>query len=590
MASSIPSQARAVDPFASYNSDTVNTLTRMLTYGENGLATAYSCDVTLDSTSNQAVTLHPGFLYQDDVWIHIDAEHTVDFTDPDHYYNFDTGFDEIGYYYIVLEYTFVKSRPAPQVKALIVKPSQIGAYTPGGSWLFVKAVEVENTGGSAPYFVVDVHNFDPSNTDNKRLFLRTYAGSDIGLPTHTQHRDQSRIVYGPEEDDFFFGLSDRWVALGGAGGFQADTSSFEVGDLVYVGAAGTLSKAIAVLGSATADGVVSSIGSNGNVKTTGRVSGVKIQSGANITVGRLVFLSKTESGRISEQQSSPFSQFVGRCVEVTDSTSVAILFHRGEPQGTTDVDIAIYTFATLSAGGSWVASGPDYYQDVDISDIDGKNVAVTVWDIATEYEIQPAEIEFVSDSVMRIWMPVNTQSLQVFAVGPSALTVSSSNVRATTSTLSAGGSWIASGPSYYQDISLTGLVGQSNIVEVRDSGTGERVIPENVQYDSATNLRIWMPVNTETLEVTAFGPSGSPWATVALTEQLLSGVDWISSGPDYYQDIDISSLGHNDVALQFYDIDTDMVVYPSLVDFIDANTARVWMPVNTVSLNVTIIG
>ena len=91
MASSIPSQARAVDPFASYNSDTVNKLTRMLTYGENGIATPLSCDITLDSTSSSQVVLNPGFVYQDDVWINIDAQHEVDFTDSDQYYNFDTG-------------------------------------------------------------------------------------------------------------------------------------------------------------------------------------------------------------------------------------------------------------------------------------------------------------------------------------------------------------------------------------------------------------------------------------------------------------------------------------------------------------------
>ena len=108
MASSIPTQARAVDPFASYNSDTVNTLTRTVNYGEDSIAYAKSCDVVLDATSITEVVLQTGFVYKDDVWINVSAQHTVDFTDSDHYYNFDSGFDEAGYYYIVLQYTFEK--------------------------------------------------------------------------------------------------------------------------------------------------------------------------------------------------------------------------------------------------------------------------------------------------------------------------------------------------------------------------------------------------------------------------------------------------------------------------------------------------
>ncbi|MHA1817188.1 MAG: hypothetical protein ACTSX1_14395 [Candidatus Heimdallarchaeaceae archaeon] len=585
MASSIPSQARAVDPFATYNSDTVNTLTRMLTYGENGIATPLSCDVALDSTSNTQVVLQPGFVYQDDVWINIDAQHVVDFTDLDQYYDSGAGFDEAGWYYVVLEYTYAKSRPAPDAKAIIVKPLQRPAYTPGGSWLFLKAVKVEWTGFE--FVIVGVSNFDPQNTDNKRLYIATYAGAVVGLPTHLPERDTGRFTYGMEEDDFFFGLSDRWVSLGG--GFQADTSSFELGDLVYALNTGNVAKAIALLGLTTADGVVANIGSNGTIRTTGRVDNVQVQSGSNVTEGTLVFLSKTEPGTVTEQQSSPFSQFVGRCVEVVDSTSVAILFHRGEPQGTTDVLLSVYVEDTLTSGGSWISSGPDYYQDVDISDLGQKNVVISIWDDATEFEIQPGNIEFVSDSIMRIWMPVNTQTLHILAVGPSTITVSSSNVGKVTDTLSAGGSWISSGPSYYQDVNVASLTGQNSVVELRDASNGEVVIPENVQFDTASNLRIWMPVNTETLNISVFGPTATPAATVVISAEL-DLIEWIPSGPDYYQDVDITGIGSNDVSLQFYDIDTDEVVVPSLIDFQDANTVRVWMPVNTVLLNVTIIG
>jgi hypothetical protein len=158
MASNIPSQARAVDPFASYNSNSVNMLTRAVTHGEDGISSALSCDVIADAVSNTKVIVQPGFVFSDDVWIHISAQHTVDFTDSDHYFNFDTGFDEAGYYYIVLEYIYQKSRPAPQAKLLIVKPSQRSAYTEGGQWLFLKAVKVEGVG---TFHAVSLHDYDP---------------------------------------------------------------------------------------------------------------------------------------------------------------------------------------------------------------------------------------------------------------------------------------------------------------------------------------------------------------------------------------------------------------------------------------------
>ena len=58
----------------------------------------------------------------------------------------------------------------------------------------------------------------------------------------------------------------------------------------------------------------------------------------------------------------------------------------------------------------------------------------------------------------------------------------------------------------------------------------------------------------------------------------------------YFQDIDITSLGGNDVVVQFYDTSTLEVVIPSTVEFPDSTTVRVWMPDNTKQLNATIVG
>jgi len=490
--SSIPSQDRAVDPFASYNSDTVNELTRMLTYGEDGLATNKSCDISLDSTSNTKVNLSTGFLYKDDVRIEITAEHIVDFTDSNQYYNFDTGFDEAGYYYVVLEYIFVKSRPAPEAKILIIKPSQRAAYSPGGSWLFLKAVKVE---GPGPFYVVSVHDRDPENPTNERTFIKFYAGSEVSIPTHTPQRDTSRIAYAIEEDSFIFGLSDKWGVLGELFDliYEKDTSGFAKGDLIYTTNTGNLAKAVSTLPSSSADGVVVKVATAGKIQTTSKVLDVPIEPGVTLETGQLLYLSKSTPGSITNLATSPYSQFVGRCLSV-DSTTADILFVRGEPSRVGDADLAVYVTDYLDST-SWIMFGASYYQDVDISPIDERNVIVTIWDSTTEMKIEPEDIEFVNVNTMRIWMNNNSQNLNVIAVGPSPTTIAASTVAVEGKRMLVG-DWIASGGEFYQDVIINDIDGKSAVVGVYDTLTKLKFKPTNIQFDSTSNIRIWMPVNT----------------------------------------------------------------------------------------------
>ena len=89
MASNTPEQTRVVDPFASFNSDTVNQLTKMITQGDNGLTTTKGLDVTSDSTSpTTTVVVSTGTAYMDDVLITITSDHLVDFTDSNNYIAF----------------------------------------------------------------------------------------------------------------------------------------------------------------------------------------------------------------------------------------------------------------------------------------------------------------------------------------------------------------------------------------------------------------------------------------------------------------------------------------------------------------------
>ena len=588
---SIPTQVRAVDPYASYNSDTVNKLTRMLTYGggTDGLSKRTSCDIQLDTTSVTQVILTPGEVYKDDVWINFTQDHIVDFTNQDEYYNFDTGFDETGWYYVVLSYTYQKQRPAPEARVLIVKPSQRSAYTPGNDWLFLKAVYVSSTG---PGVITQISSYDPENTNNKRLYVPMYAGTEVFLPTFDTERDPARIVYVESEDEYYFGYSDRWGGAGGGGGsvYDVDTSGFQLGDLVYINSSADVAKANASLGVTTSDGVVTRVGTNGRIQMSGEVSGVKVETGESVSVGNLVYLSKTDSGKVTTQKSTPFHQFVGRCVEVEDSTTVTILYVRGEPGGGTGIaDLATYVYDFIDST-SWIPTGMQYYFDVDTSDFADGHAVVQLWDASTNETIVPSRMDCLS-GITRVFMPVNTKSLYFLAIGPTDTTRLSSNVTDVTATLLSGG-WQGAGP-FYQDVDVSSIENRGAVVLIKDANADEVVEPLNVVFDSTNVLRIYMPTNTEDLEVVAMGPTTSVAGTniIGLNLTLASGVSWIPDGSLYYQEISLSTFGDNEVTMSFVDADTMEYLYPAKVDFIDAGTtARIFMNDDTHNINVTIIG
>jgi len=72
----------------------------------------------------------------------------------------------------------------------------------------------------------------------------------------------------------------------------------------------------------------------------------------------------------------------------------------------------------------------------------------------------------------------------------------------------------------------------------------------------------------------------------------LSGGDWILDTGTYKGLVDISSLGlpDQDVVVSCRDTSTNMVITPQDVDLGTSDMVIIWMPVNTVSLSVTVVG
>ena len=401
MASSIPAQTRAVDPFASFNSDTVNKLTRMITNGSDGLTTKDGLDVISDSTSpTTTVIVNTGSVYMDDVLITITDEFSVDFTDSNNYIAFGSGFDESGWYEILLEYQYVKSRPAPTALIKILKPSQVPSASLGTSLLFLKAVYVA---GAGPHYIDTTTTFldyDPNDPTIKREYTDLYFGVETTLPTHDGTTDIGRVVYETSTDAFWFGYSNRWgkISAGVEVTLNTDTTGVAVGSLCFTNSSGDAELAYAFTVDTGAEMVVVEVGlainNTGRAIMSGFVEDVPVQTGIIINIGDILYLSDTEPGKVTNVRTVPVRQVVGRAITGGNSTiPIGILFF---PR-----DVHSLAISGTINPGDWVSEGGGLYSEtINITplDVDSTHptVIVNVWDDADDKKISPYEVEIIS--------------------------------------------------------------------------------------------------------------------------------------------------------------------------------------------------
>ena len=398
MAASKPSQVRTVDPFASFNSDTVNKLTKMVTFDEEGLARINDLRVTnANDARSTAVFVSTGFLYKDNVLFDITSQTKVDFNTADHYYDWDSpglGFNENGYYYIVLNYNYVKSRPAPEATYQIIKPSQRGSYSYGGSWVFLACVLISGVGGSGAQ-IDAIYDYDPTNADNKRVYAKTYAGSETSLPTHDRTTDQSRIAYEWATDTFWFGYADRWSKAGASVEINIDTTGLNVGELCYSDSDGKAALAIATGVNTGAEIAVAAVGTevdrSGRALMTGPVENARVETGIIIQRGEILYLSATEAGTVTNIKTNPAAQVVGRALTSGNSSvPIDMLFF---PR-----DVLVSALTGTIQSGDW--TGPDgdglYNEVIDVSSLDVDTttpvVLVNVFDALTNEKVSPANV------------------------------------------------------------------------------------------------------------------------------------------------------------------------------------------------------
>lgn len=413
--SSKPSQTRTIDPFAPYNSNVANRLTRMLTQNDNVLLSRNSLSLIQDSTSPlTAVIVRTGSVFKDDVLIEVTTNHQVDFLDLTNYIQPGAGFDEIGYYYVVLEYTYVKSRPAPDADIKILKPSQRSSYITSSSLLLLGVVKVINVGITQGIDLSDpFHNFDPENDGNKREYVKFYAGTETNLPTHDTFRDPSRLAYDSETDKFWLGYRDSWEEFGTGGSvINIDTTGTVVGQLCYVDSSGSAVAAIATSLTTGADIAIKTVGlavdNSGKALTSGIAEDVPIETAVVITTGDLLYLSETEAGKTTNVKTPEFYQVVGRALTSGDSANpIDIIF--------TPKVVLVETIEGTITVGSWAWDAPSasYYHDLDISTLEVTNAVISqFYDDADDKQIQPTDVQIRNTGAeLRVFMDVNTLTL-----------------------------------------------------------------------------------------------------------------------------------------------------------------------------------
>jgi len=165
MGNPVPIQSRAVDPYASYDSSEVNQISRLITAGKDVIL--HSTPMIFDIIGNTVLALHPGcIVVKDDMTITLEGLN-IDFADSDFYVNDSLGhWSEDGNYYVVLEYVYLKSRPAPVASIKIILPSQRtnAAIFNSAAHMLLKVVNVITVSGTRK--INDIYEYDPEYTNN----------------------------------------------------------------------------------------------------------------------------------------------------------------------------------------------------------------------------------------------------------------------------------------------------------------------------------------------------------------------------------------------------------------------------------------
>lgn len=207
MAIVTPDQIRSLDPYSDHRfSNTINRFNRIFTGGEDTImpfdnqeftltkktldGTDTIADVIYTWSANKSVQVGPGIVIKDDTLIHVKNSAYLDFTDPDIYAGSGTGynlFDSTGKYFILIDYQYTRSIPAPTAKYVVLKPSKRSTFLSNRAlYVYLGTANVTGTSGNYVISTVSLTDTDELNGNaeikrpNYEFTLPIVDGGDLG--------------------------------------------------------------------------------------------------------------------------------------------------------------------------------------------------------------------------------------------------------------------------------------------------------------------------------------------------------------------------------------------------------------------------
>ena len=203
MGNPIPTQVRSVDPYASYNSDVVNKLTRMISDGNNILLMPSAPTIT--QLSSSMIRVNAGKSIMDDVLIEIE-DINMDLNDLDFYLNPSEGlWQGAGYYYVILHYEYQRTSPPPSASVRIIKPIDHGMFD-DTKHLFLGVLNVNDPGGVET--ITEILDYDPGNPAIGREEGGANTGNYVATDANTTGLGAGLYNVGSGIDDRF---NELWV-------------------------------------------------------------------------------------------------------------------------------------------------------------------------------------------------------------------------------------------------------------------------------------------------------------------------------------------------------------------------------------------
>jgi len=162
MALTAPAQERSVDPYSNRRFSSVfNRITRVASTGIDVILFPQQ-SFKITKLNWKEVKVEAGVCVKDDVLIHITEDFYIDFTDNDYYIDESGAMDPVGYYYIVLQYLYARSLPAPKAWIRVIKNTE-ALYTSSTSrnYIFLGSALIVWNGSGSRFEVGTVYNNTP---------------------------------------------------------------------------------------------------------------------------------------------------------------------------------------------------------------------------------------------------------------------------------------------------------------------------------------------------------------------------------------------------------------------------------------------